>query len=130
MTFKKVVKTGITMNPLPAIIKKGSSELQLVEAGIFYFGKELQAKIFTDGKLVETTFLKFGYNTVNLGLTPVTKPTQIELKVVAGAFSMKNNITMNPVKKWKIKFIQHTHTDIGYTRSQTDILAEHLRYID
>lgn len=130
MTFKKVVKTGITMNPLPAIIKKGSSELQPVEAGIFYFGKELQAKIFADGKLVETTFLKFGYNTVNLGLTPVTKPTQIELKVVASTFSMKNNITLNPVKKWKIKFIQHNHTDIGYTRSQTDILAEHLRYID
>ena len=26
--------------------------------------------------------------------------------------------------------IQHSHTDIGYTRSQTEILAEHLRYID
>lgn len=32
--------------------------------------------------------------------------------------------------KWKIKLIQHTHTDIGHTRSQTEILAEHLRYID
>ena len=130
MTFKKAVKTGVTLNPFPAIIKKGSSQLQLVEAAIFYFGKESEAKIYGDGKLLENTHLKFGYNTVNLGLTPVSKPTRIELKVVAADFSMKNTISLDPVKKWKIKFIQHTHTDIGYTRSQTEILAEHLRYID
>ena len=26
--------------------------------------------------------------------------------------------------------VQHTHTDIGYTRPQTEIIPEHLRYID
>ena len=26
--------------------------------------------------------------------------------------------------------VQHTHTDIGYTRPQTEVLTEHLRYID
>jgi len=130
MTFKKAVKTGVTMNPFPAIIKKGSSQLQLVEVTIFYFGKESEAKIYADGKLLENTFLKFGYNAVNLGIAPVLKPTKVVLKVIAGDFSMKSSVTLDPVKKWNIKFIQHTHTDIGYTRSQTEILAEHLRYID
>jgi len=130
MTFKKAVRTGVTMNPLPAIIKKGNTQLQLVEAAVFYFGQESEAKIYADGKLIETTHLKFGYNAVNLGLSPVIKSTKIELKVVAGNFSMKNSVNLDPVKKWKIKLIQHTHTDIGYTRSQTEILAEHLRYID
>ncbi len=130
MTFKKAVKTGVTLNPFPAILKKGSSEMQLVEASIFYFGKQAEAKIYASGKLVESTTLKFGYNAVNLGLPPVSKPSNIELKVVAGDFFMKNAVTLYPVKKWKINFIQHSHTDIGYTRSQTEILAEHLRYID
>ncbi|MCX6254490.1 MAG: glycosyl hydrolase family 38, partial [Bacteroidia bacterium] len=130
MTFKKAVKTGVTLNPLPAILKKGSSQMQLVEAAIFYFGQQADAKIYADGRLLENTVLKFGYNTVNLGLPPVLKPSMIELKVVAGDFSLKNTVTLDPVKKWKIKFIQHSHTDIGYTRSQTEILAEHLRYID
>jgi alpha-mannosidase len=130
MTFKKAVKTGVTLNPFPAIIKKGSVQMQLVEAGIFYFGEQADAKIYAGGRLLENTILKFGYNTVNLGLPPVSKSSEIELKVTAGDFSMKNIVTLNPVKKWKIKFIQHSHTDIGYTRSQTEILAEHLRYID
>jgi alpha-mannosidase len=130
MTFKKAVKTGVTLNPFPAIIKKDNSQLQLVEAGIFYFGEQSDAKIYADDKLIEKTVLKFGYNNVNLGLPPVTKPSKIALKVVAGDFSLNKTITLDPVRKWKIRFIQHTHTDIGYTRSQTDILAEHLRYID
>jgi hypothetical protein len=130
MTFKKFVKTGVTMKPFPAIIKKGNSELQLVEAAIFYFGKESTAKIYANGNLVETSRLRFGYNTVNLGLPPVTKPTPVELQVVAGNITLINNVTLDPVRKWNIKFVQHTHTDIGYTRSQTEILAEHLRYID
>jgi hypothetical protein len=130
MTFKKAVKTGVTLNPFPAIIKKESSQMQLVEAAVFYFGTDSEAKIYADGKLIESTNLKIGYNAINLGLPPVSKPTLIDLKLVAGHIILRNTITLDPVKKWNIKFIQHTHTDIGYTRSQTEILAEHLRYID
>jgi hypothetical protein len=130
MTFKKFVETGVSIQPFPAIMKKGTGQLQLVELGIFYFGKEGDARIYADGKLIETSFLRFGYNTVNIGLRPVTKPSPVSLKVSIGNFSMKKKITLNPVRKWDISFIQHSHTDIGYTRSQTEILAEHLRYID
>jgi len=130
MTFKKPVKTGVSLNPFPAIIKKGDDRFQLVEAAIFYFGKQVDAQIYANGKLIETTTLNFGYNNVNLGLRPVDKPTIVKMKVVAGDFILNNSVTLNPVRKWKIDLVQHTHTDIGYTRSQTEILAEHLRYID
>ena len=33
-------------------------------------------------------------------------------------------------RRWTVHLVQHTHTDIGYTRPQTEILPEHLRYID
>jgi hypothetical protein len=130
MTFLKPVKTGVSMRPFPAILKNGSTPLQLVEIAVFYFGNEADAKIYSNGKVIDNSKLKFGYNVINLGLPPVFKPTEIELKVVAGDFSVKNKVILNPVRKWDIKLIQHTHTDIGYTRSQTEILAEHLRYID
>lgn len=128
MTFKKPVVTGVTLNPFPAILKKTNS--QLVEIGIFYFGDQTNGKIYANGKLIETTPLKFGFNTVNVGLKAVSIPTKVNMRVVAGKFVANNTVTLNPVKKWKIDFIQHSHTDIGYTRSQTEILAEHLRYID
>ncbi len=130
MTFKKSVKTGVTLNPFPSILKKGNDRLQLVEAAIFYFGQQIDAKIYANNKLIETILLKFGYNTVNLGLKPVEKPSKVNMKVVAGDFVVNNTVLLNPVRKWTIDLVQHSHTDIGYTRSQTEILAEHLRYID
>ncbi|HLN55607.1 MAG TPA: hypothetical protein VK207_06430 [Bacteroidales bacterium] len=130
MTFKKPVKTGVVLNPFPAIIRKDGSEQQLVEAGIFYFGDNAEAKIYANGKQIDKANLNFGYNTVSLGLPPVSKPLKISLKVVAGDFSESTTVTLEPVRHWSIRFIQHSHTDIGYTRSQTEILAEHLRYID
>jgi alpha-mannosidase len=39
-------------------------------------------------------------------------------------------LELHPVRKWQVNFVHHTHTDIGYTRSQTDILGDHLRFID
>lgn len=38
--------------------------------------------------------------------------------------------TIVPPKKWEMYLVQHSHTDIGYTRPQSEILAEHQRYID
>jgi len=35
-----------------------------------------------------------------------------------------------PAKIRTIYLVQHAHTDIGYTKPQTEILAEHIRYID
>ncbi len=130
MTFTKPVKTGVTLNAFPAILKNGTKKQQLVEAAIFYFGNQVEARIYANDKLLVTTPLKFGYNTVNLGLPPVAKPEKVKLKVVAGDFAVSNTVMLNPVRKWTVDLVQHSHTDIGYTRSQTEILAEHLRYID
>ena len=130
MTYKKQVRTGVTLNAFPAILKGENEGLQLVEAAIFYFGTEGAAEIFVDKKSVAKTILKFGYNAVNVGVPEVKKATKLMLKVVAGDFSFTEPVILYPVRKWNMDLIQHSHTDIGYTRSQPEILAEHLRYID
>lgn len=33
-------------------------------------------------------------------------------------------------RQWTVYLVHHTHTDIGYTRPQAEIISEHLRYID
>lgn len=130
MTYRKPVETGVTVNAFPAILKNQGNPLQLVEAGIFYFGENREAMIYANGRLIDKAVLKFGHNAVSLGLPAVKKASRVRIKVVAGDFAVTTSITLEPVRRWSISFIQHAHTDIGYTRSQTEILAEHLRYID
>ncbi|MFH1121504.1 MAG: glycoside hydrolase family 38 C-terminal domain-containing protein [Bacteroidota bacterium] len=130
MTYRKQVRTGVVLHPFPAILKNGNEPKQLVEAGIFYFGLPVEAKIYSDNKLLGIFPLKTGYNVVNLGLNPVSEPTQVKITIIAGDFSESKVLVLLPVKPWQISLIQHSHTDIGYTRPQYEILAEHLRYID
>lgn len=40
------------------------------------------------------------------------------------------SVQASPKREWTVYLVQHTHTDIGYTKPQTEILSEHLRYID
>jgi len=61
----------------------------------------------------------------------VTRSRNIVISTsVDGAPAVKHPFTLVPPKKWGIDFVQHSHTDIGYTRPQSEILAEHLRFID
>ncbi len=87
-----------------------------------------QLKINNNRKKV---MLQPGHNSFDL-LLPAVKTTK---KLTAATKVGNNNwkelpLTIAPIKEWTIYLVQHSHTDIGYTRPQTEILADHLRYID
>ena len=130
MTYKKAIKTKLNIKALPAIIKDKSHLKQLAVASIFYFGKGTEARFYIDDKIIATENLQFGYNYIRLKLDPVSKTKKLNVKTEIDGQTEKSVLMLEPVKKWEISFVQHSHTDIGYTRSQTEILAEHLRYID
>lgn len=72
-----------------------------------------------------------GKQPVEIEVAPLTGPTPVTARVEAGESSREfGPLTVVPPRKWTVYLAQHTHTDIGYTRPQTEILPEHLRYID
>lgn len=94
-----------------------------------------------EGKLVAVT-LRLGELTRNVELAekenifyfeiPELKEAKVfPLTIVSeGKEIFSKEITVEPARRWQMNLVQHTHTDIGYTRSQIEILAEQLRYID
>ena len=72
-----------------------------------------------------------GKHTVEIEVAPLTGPTSVTVSVEMDQRTREfGSFTVAPPRKWTVYLTQHTHTDIGYTRPQTDILPEHLRYID
>ncbi len=130
MTFQMPVRSGLTVRPFPAIIKENGKNMQLASGTVLYFGTPETAKIFLDGKLVKQQELHFGANYLRMGLPEVKQKKTIKFRLEAGNFNQELKLEQFPVRHWQVNFVQHSHTDIGYTRSQTEILAEHLRYID
>ena len=88
--------------------------------------------VFTqNGKEVLAADLQKGMNRFLLTVPAVTKARKVSFtaktdKGVARSYPF----TIVPAKTWEIYLVQHSHTDIGYTRPQSEILAEHMRYID
>ena len=129
MTMKKTLEQSFSLNSLPAIIKQEGRNWQPLEAGILYFGTDAQSKFTLDGKVHDIP-LTFGYNRHILNYPVVTEKKKITAQIEVGSLKMDGTAVVNPVKNLEINFVQATHTDIGYTRPQTEILGEHLRIID
>lgn len=130
MTFTFPIESSFSVKSFPAILEEDGKQYQLGVAGILHFEEPAAAKVFVDGRLVKETSLNFGYNYIKLQLPEVKKRKMADYRLEIDGVSTRGKLQLDPVKQWRVNFVQHSHTDIGYTRSQTDILAEHLRYID
>ncbi|MCX6285857.1 MAG: glycosyl hydrolase family 38 [Bacteroidetes bacterium] len=132
MTFEAGVSEKITVAQQEAVIR-GEQNIDYfsVIAGFVHLGDPVKATIEQSvGKNTEVT-IQPGYNSFRLQF-PAKKGLHKDIVKICmdGRIPVIKEITLYPVRPWKIYFVQHAHTDIGYTRPQTEILPEHLRYID
>ena len=128
--YKDELKTEIKARLLPAIIESNGREKQTVFIDLFHFAPPQNAIINIDGKDVGNQNLKLGYNQFSILIDKVKKQKEITILLKTKGKILINKTLLKPSREWNVNFVQHAHTDIGYTRSQTEILAEHIRYID
>lgn len=113
----KYGKNGELMNPVEIQVENKSDKLLSAEVVI--------------ADITETITILPGIQTAELLIPEVTKDEHADIQLIFEKTVIANKqLKRSPVKKWMVYLIQHTHTDIGYTRPQTEILKEHLRYID
>ncbi|MCJ7450088.1 MAG: hypothetical protein MUO72_20635 [Bacteroidales bacterium] len=135
--FSSLQLTGQTATTLkveflnaPVLFKEDGKSFQQVVAS---YRSENAGKIIISqgGKELLKADLVRGNNRFLLTFPAVTRPKKITISSKIDDKAAENqSITLIPPKKWEIYFVQHSHTDIGYTRPQSEILAEHMRYID
>ncbi|MDR0347983.1 MAG: glycosyl hydrolase family 38 [Tannerella sp.] len=114
---------------LPALYKSGNGFVQKIRLTVAYAGKPATATLRWNNQIRKEK-LQNGENHFLLEMQPVSRSGQVEAVLSCGKEQASVPVTVHPVRPWKVNFIQHTHTDIGYTRSQMEVLAEQLRYID
>ena len=123
-TDRLVPNTEVKLSPA---IKDGKQQL-MVE--VTHLGSPVETTVKADGKIVGKSIVKMGNNSFSVSIDKVSKPRISTIEVIANNRIQKSKIQLKPSRKWEVYFVQHTHTDIGYTRPQNEILAEHIRYID
>ena len=95
------------------------------------WGKPQRAGWNYDGKPGGTVALSRGINTVEVNIPEGYEGRTVDFEVHPNrGKALSAAVEIAPADKYTVYLVQHTHTDIGYTKPQTEILTEHLRYID
>lgn len=123
------IASEIVYRTLPAVYKSNNGFTQKVLVEIRYKGTPASVTLRL-GDTSRQEKLQEGNNPFLFEVPQVNAVTQLPFTITKGNENETITVDVKPVRKWQMNLVQHTHTDIGYTRSQTEILAEHLRYID
>lgn len=126
MVFTDKITPSNQVQLSPAIIK-GKQQLMI---DVMHFGAPVKAVIKLDGRTVGSKTVAMGGNTFTVSIDKVDQERDAVVEIITDGKSEKLPIKLKPSRNWQLYFVQHTHTDIGYTRPQNEILAEHIRYID
>ncbi|APY11533.1 hypothetical protein BWZ22_09880 [Seonamhaeicola sp. S2-3] len=129
MTYKISPKNNFNAHQLKVIKKEADKLFSVIRFSLVHLGKPINANVLVEGELKKVK-LNTGLNEIDFLIPKVEKPKTIEAEIEYGNSKEQISVALNPIKEWTIYLVQHSHTDIGYTRQQSEILAEHLRYID
>lgn len=121
--------SGVKVRTLPAVYKSKGGLTQKVEISVKHEGEPAMTTVQFDGQNRKIKLLP-GDNVLVFEIPQVQSAREIPLVFMLGKEKETSSVTVEPARHWQMNMVQHTHTDIGYTRSQMEILAEHLRYID
>ncbi len=129
MTFKRSLHSDFSAKQLNTVKKENGRLFNMVRFNGVHLGEPKKVILWVDDNSKEVT-LETGLNEIDFLVPHVEKATTVKTKIEFGKTVQENTIGLKPVKEWTVYLVQHSHTDIGYTRQQSEILAEHLRYID
>ena len=127
MFQNKIQGSTLSARSYPAILK-GSGK-QPVVISFNHVGAPAKAIVKVGGEKVTET-LSFGNNEIEIPVDPVSEECTESVEIEVDGKRYTAEVAMVPPFKWQMNAVQHTHTDIGYTRPQHAILAEHIRFID
>ncbi|RDY61572.1 glycoside hydrolase family 38 C-terminal domain-containing protein [Flagellimonas nanhaiensis] len=129
MTYKVALSDKSSAFQLNTVSKKDGDLFSTIRFNIIHLGPPTSVDIMVDNDQKQFP-LKPGLNELDFTIPRVQQPSTAVAKITRGNRVEEKVIDLKPVKEWTVHLVQHSHTDIGYTRQQSEILAEHLRYID
>ena len=130
MTYRSEIKEEIKVYQNKVVVKGKDRPRHSVSIDVLYLGNEDPIRVRVEQEEIRG-HLRPGHNKLELDLPLAEDTTEYVAQVqIASRDPVSIPFTLAPIRPWEIFLVQHTHTDIGYTRPQTEILPEHLRYID
>ena len=130
MTFESPVEERMSGKQIEAELRQDGKTRDEINLEFVHLGNTTTADVEIPGEEKQRLTIQPGYNSFDVEIPAVASAGKITAAVTIDGKTDDETINVSPVKHWTVYMVEHTHTDIGYTRPQNEILAAHLRYID
>lgn len=130
MTFESPIGEEVEINQVEAVTNSGGKLYDVLEFEFVHLGVSTSAVVTIPGGISRQLKIEPGYNSYQVEIPEVDRQIDLSGTINIDGKTIRRNFRLTPVRKWTIYMVEHTHTDVGYTRPQDEILPAHLRYID
>ncbi|MBS7255766.1 glycoside hydrolase family 38 N-terminal domain-containing protein [Flavobacterium branchiicola] len=128
MTFKFGFEENVKVTPMPFLLKNGTQPLALT---VLHFGKDQAVKVKINEKESYTYTAKDGINSFDIPVKAVTNEEKIKVEAWVGNKKfISDYFVVKPVVYREMHLLHHSHTDIGYSHLQPEIVKIHNKNID
>jgi len=106
-------------------------QTQTVRMKVRHVGPPAAATLSAGGAKPLEVELKPGVQTLSLPVPAVEEetPLSVELRVGGKAIASRR-VVVEPVRRWTVYLLPHSHVDIGYTQLQSKVEADHWRFYE
>lgn len=128
MTFRFAFEEKADVNPMPFLLKDGRQTIALT---VLHFGKRQPLRVRVNNKESYLFAIEDGVNSFDIPVNAVQKEDSVSIHIETGGKVLVSRfVRLKPVTYRVLHFIHHSHTDIGYSNLQPDVLKIHLKNID
>jgi hypothetical protein len=128
MTFKFGFEEKVELVPMPFLLQNGQQPIAL---SVLHFGPPRKIKVRVQHHGTHSFWTGEGISRFEIPVTPVTRKDSLRVEVTAGKKTLTAQyVPLAPVTPRTLHLIHHSHTDIGYSHLQPEVVRIHNKNID
>jgi len=130
MSFKYSFKEKIEVASLPFILRGGTNNKQPLQLTVLHFGAPGKMTVKISTNIQREFTVQNGFNVFEVPVDTVKSNTTLAIKAtIDKIYSVDTAVVMTPVVYREIDLVHHSHTDIGYSHIQEDVIKIHTENI-
>ncbi|HEX9970600.1 MAG TPA: hypothetical protein VGD14_00880, partial [bacterium] len=130
MVFQERLEPKIDFQSELVLLKNKSRALQSVRINIVNLNKSLRAHIYSKDQDIDVT-INFGFNSFALPFDAVKQAKEVDIYMeMKEATVVRKRFLLQPVRKFEVHLLPHSHLDIGYTHRQDDVLKLQFQHLE
>ncbi|HID77214.1 MAG TPA: hypothetical protein EYP56_14620 [Planctomycetaceae bacterium] len=115
----------------PLLVESNGQLEQIVELSVRHIGPPVSVVVRVGQGPAQPLELGPATKRVEVRVPAVDKPTPVAVEVRSGERTIATHqVILKPVRKWELYLLPHSHTDIGYTKVQTEVERDHWRFYE